>query len=241
MPEDKTLPKDDSDDSMPGRYEESNIDFIENNPEFFLKPKSKNKAFVVIALVFGAVFAGSMSYYFMYQDEVDSRIIQSVTVSLDERLAYEFGVGEYGSDHAHAALAVFVDGNQLNFAQPQYQLTSKYIHFENHNSYLVHKHATGTPLGLLFASFGMKVTAECIVLNDSTEFAQSYCAGDSDLVIFVNGVQYYSDISQYEISHDDRILISLGDPKLVAEQLEYLESLRIYDIPGANSGDEFFI
>jgi len=35
----------------------------------------------------------------------------------------------------------------------------------------------------------------------------------------------------YEIKHNDRILISFGDSELVAEQLEYLEGLEIYDIP----------
>ena len=70
----------------------------------------------------------------MNQSEIDSRIIQnSLTYDPEKKLVDQYGVGEYGSDHAHAAIAVFIDGEKLNFAHPQFQLTSKYIHFENHN------------------------------------------------------------------------------------------------------------
>jgi len=43
------------------------------------------------------------------------------------------GVGEYGSDHTHATIAVFVDSEQINFGLLQFQISSKYIHFEAHN------------------------------------------------------------------------------------------------------------
>ncbi len=248
MPEDndKILPKDwDSDYSMPGRFEESNSEDFDADP---VKSKPKNKAFLVIAISFVLVSSGFFAYYFMNQEEIDSKIIQNMNVDPEKKLVNQYGVGEYGSDHAHAAIVVFVDGEQLNFGMQQFQTSSKYIHFENHNPYLIHKHATGVPLEMLFASFGMKVTLDCIILNyDKSADIKTgrFCTGqDQSLVFYVNGEEYYSDISQYVLKHNDRILVSFGDAESISKHLSYLESLRILDIPKKTpqySGNDIFI
>ena len=236
MTEDKdmTLPKDvDSDFSLPGRFEESNSEYFEVDP---VTPKPKNRSRLVFSIAFVIVSAGFLSYYFMNQNEIDTRIIQnSYVLDPDQKLANQYDIGEYGSDHAHAAIVVFVDGEKLNFALPQFQLSSKYIHFENHNSYLIHKHATNVPLDMLFVSFGMKVTPDCIILNydeSANPKTGSYCTGqEQSLEFYVNGEKYHSDISQYVLEHNDRILISFGDTESIPKYLAYLESLEIFDIP----------
>ncbi len=236
MPEDnnKILPKDfDSDYSLPGRFEESNTEYFDVEPD---QSKAQNKTILVIAISFVLVSSGFFAYYFMNQNEIDSQIIQNaINVDPEKKLVNQYSVGESGSEHTHAAIVVFVDGEQLNFGMSQFQLSSKYIHFENHNPYLIHKHATGVPLEMLFASFGMKVTSDCIMLN----YAESagiktgrFCTGqDQSLVFYVNGKEYYSDISQYVLEHNDRILISFGDAESISKHLSYLESLEIFDIP----------
>jgi len=235
LPEDndKILPKDfDSDYSLPGRFEES-------NPEYFdvdsVKSKPKNRGILVFTISFLIISSGFFAYYFMNQNEIDSQIIQNaINVDPEKKLVNQYSVGEYGSDHAHAAIAVFVDGEQLNFGMQQFQISSKYIHFENHNPYLIHKHATGVPLEMLFASIGMKVTPDCLVLNydESDEIKTGrFCAGQGQsLVFYVNG-EGYSDISQYVLEHNDRILVSFGDTESISKHLSYLESLRILDVP----------
>jgi len=236
LPEDndKTLPKDfDSDYSLPGRFEESNSEYFDVES---IEPKPKNRAILVIAISFVLFSSVFFAYYFMNQNEIDSQIIQNaIHVDPEKKLVNQYNVGEYGSDHAHAAIAVFVDGEQLNFGMSQFQLSSKYIHFENHNPYLIHKHATGVPLEMLFASFGMKVTSDCLKLNydESVEFKTGrFCTGaDQFLVFYVNGKEYYSDISQYVLEHNDRILVSFGDTESISQHLSYLESLKILDIP----------
>ena len=248
MPEDndKILPKDwDSNYSMPGRFEESNSEDFDAEP---IKSKPKNTAFLVIAISFVLVSSGFFAYYFMNQEEIDSQIIQNMNVDPEKKLVNQYGVGKYGSDHAHAAIVVFVDGEQLNFGMQQFQTSSKYIHFENHNPYLIHKHATGVPLEMLFASFEMKVTLDCIILNyDKSADIKTgrFCNGqDQSLVFYVNGEEYYSDISQYVLKHNDRILVSFGDAESISKHLSYLESLRILDIPKKTpqySGNDIFI
>ena len=207
LPE-KILPKD-YDAYIPGRFDESNSESIpESIPES--KPKSRG---LTIAIVLFAVFSvGIFSYYFINQSDIDEQIIQNMDPR--ESLASQYSIGEFGSDHAHAAILVIIDGKQVNFALPQFQLSSKYIHFENNNPYQIHKHATGVPLEMLFVSFGMK----------------DNCISNEACIVYLNGERYYSDILQYEIMQNDRILISFGETEN-SKYLKYLESLKIFDVP----------
>jgi len=235
VPEDneKTLPKDfGSDYSLPGRFEESNSEHFDAEP---INSKPKNRAILIIIVAFVIISSGFFSYYFMNQNEIDSRIIQNYIVDPEKNLVNQYGVGEYGSDHAHAAIVVFLDGEQLNFGLSQFQISSRYIHFENHNPHIIHKHATDVPLEMLFASIGIKITPDCIMLNyaESADIKTGrFCTGqDQSLLFYVNGEEYHSDISQYVLDHNDRILISFGDAESISKHLSYLESLEIFDIP----------
>ena len=220
---DKTLPSDYDDSSLPGRAEESSPAPVPAPDE---PPKSRSLAIAIIAFV--VVGSGFFGYYFVNQAEIDSQISDNTSLlSPEQRMAIRYGVGEYGSDHAHAALAVFVDNRQINFGLNQFQLQSRYIHFENHNPYLVHKHATGVPLEMLFASLGLEITGECI----GSGAGETLCADSENSVTFVINGRYFEEIGSYEIRHNDRILVSYGDPDDVEGQLEYLDSLEIHDIP----------
>ena len=223
----KVLPKEDSDFSLPGRMDESNSAYFE--PE--IESKSKGRSLAIFGIAFVLVAAGVFSYYFLNQSEIDSQILDNTAFrTLEEKMVEHYGVGQFGSEHAHAALAVFVNGDKIDFSHPQFQIQSKYIHFENDNPYLIHKHATDVPLDMLFASFGLKITSDCIELGYESGASQ-YCTDkDNSITFLVNG-KSNSNINLYEIRHNDRILISFGNSELVSEQLEYLEELEIHDIP----------
>ncbi|MCV0401093.1 MAG: hypothetical protein K5777_03815 [Nitrosopumilus sp.] len=224
---DKVLPKEDSDFSLPGRMDESNSAYFE--PE--IEPKSKSKALAIFGIAFVLVAAGVFSYYFLNQSEIDSQILDNTTFkTLEEKMVKHYGVGQFGSDHAHAALAIFINGDKIDFSHPQFQIQSKYIHFENDNPYLIHKHATDVPLDMLFASFGLEITPECIVLGHEAD-ARKHCINSEKSMTFLVNGKSFSKINLYEIRHNDRILISFGNSELVSEQLEYLEGLDIHDIP----------
>lgn len=225
----KTLPKDfDSDYSLPGRFEEGNTEYFDKP----VKPKQTSKGIIIGALVFLVFSAGFIAYYFINQEDIDSRLVENtLNIDPEQRLVEQYGVGKYGSDHSHAAVIVFVNDEQINFGLPQFQLSSKYIHFENHNPYLLHRHATDVPLDMLFTSIGIKIDSECIILSNDNEYGK-FCSGkEQSLAVYVNGERYYSDVSQYVINHNDRVLISYGDGRTISKQLEYLESLKIFDIP----------
>jgi hypothetical protein len=223
----KVLPKENSDFSLPGRIDESNSVYFESE----IESKSKSRALIIFGITFTLVTAGIFSYYFLNQNEIDTQILENTAFkTLEEKMVDHYGIGQFGSEHAHAALAVFVSEDKIDFSHPQFQIQSKYIHFENDNPYLIHKHATNVPLDMLFASFGMEITSECIVLRYE-KYAEKYCSdSENHMTVLVNG-KSSSNINLYEIRHNDRILISLGNPELVSRQMQYLEGLEIHDIP----------
>jgi hypothetical protein len=232
--DEKTIPKDlDSDYSLPGRFEESNSVYFDAKSE---KVEPKNRGILILAIGFLIFSSAFFSYYFINQNEIDSRIIENnLILNPEKKLVNQYGVGKYGSEHAHAAIVIFVNGELVNFGLAQFQLLSNYIHFENHNSYQIHKHASGVPLEMLFASLGMKITQDCMLLNysESDEIKNAkFCSEQGkSLTFYVNGEQFHSNLHQYVFEHNDRILISFGENDSVSEQLAYLESLRILDIP----------
>ena len=233
MSTNKVLPID-SDANLTGRYEEgdSENNNLENIVEF-TSPKPKKIWIWIGIIAFVIVSSGFFSYYFINQSEINSKIIQNIPyMSTEQIMVKKYDIGEIGSDHAHAAIMVIVDGNKINFGLPQFQLSSKYIHFENHNPYLIHKHATGVPLEMLFVSFGMEMNNNCIMLDyDFSDSIEKYCTKkDKSLTVYVNGEKYNSDITQYEINHNDRILISINN-KSIPGHLKILDSLEIFDVP----------
>ena len=132
-------------------------------------------------------------------------------------------------------MVMFIHGGMIDFGLESFQLKSKYIHFENHNSYLTHRHATRVPLEALFDSLGIKLTQDCIILYDS---GSKYCNNDSNTIkLFVNNKEF-SDVSSYVPNHKDRILISLGEGNDISGQLEYLKSLPIYGLPKETPKDD---
>lgn len=133
--------------------------------------------------------------------------------------------GALGSDHAHAALLVKIFGDEFDFSAPAYQIKSSWIHFEGRDGSTIHKHATGVTLGYLFETLSLGLDDQCFEFQDG----RSFCTNeDYKLVFYING-QQVSDIRDYEIMEDDRILISYGaeTPEELEGQLLQLENQQL--------------
>lgn len=98
------------------------------------------------------------------------------------------GVGPAGSTHEHAQFSVFVDGEEIDFSQPQYQFhqtQNSRIHFEAGDGDTIHKHATGATIGFALESLGLGLNETCLTVHDDT-----YCEnGNASLTTRVNGNQ----------------------------------------------------
>lgn len=231
MPEDtkKTLPiESNSDTSLPGRFEESNS-ILEHTES----PKTGNRWILISITLFAIISTVFFGYYFLNQDQIDAKISENIDIYPEKKDIPQNNIGEYGSDHDHAALMIVVDGEQVNFGLSQFQLTDKFIHFEDGNPYLIHKHATGVSLGMLFQSLKIKITPECIMFeNIESKNTAQYCVSDNQIsTVYLNGKIYPLDIYQYEVKHGDRILIYFGNSESISKSIKYLESLEIFDIP----------
>ena len=133
--------------------------------------------------------------------------------------------GPLGSEHSHAGILVKIFGDTFDFSAPAYQIKSSWIHFEGNDGTTIHKHATGVTLGYLFDSLGLGLDDQCYEFQDG----RSFCTNeDYSLKFFVNG-QQVSDIREYEISEDDKILISYGaeTPEELQSQLLELEAQQL--------------
>ncbi|MFQ5970675.1 MAG: protein-disulfide isomerase [Nitrososphaerales archaeon] len=130
--------------------------------------------------------------------------------------------GAVGSAHEHAAFKLFMNNVEpVDFTLPHYQVQSRYIHFEDDNGEVIHRHATGVDLGFFFETLGMKFDDQCITLGNGT----SYCNERiKTLKFYVNDVK--NDMyDKYVLESEDRILISYGSENQVqiAEQLKTME------------------
>ncbi len=114
--------------------------------------------------------------------------------------------GALGSEHSHAAILVKIFGDTFEFASPAFQIKSSWIHFEGNDGSTIHKHATGVDLEYLFDSLSIGLDDQCYIFPDG----KSFCTNeDYTLKFFINREQV-SDLRDYEIMEDDRILIQFG-------------------------------
>ncbi len=114
--------------------------------------------------------------------------------------------GALGSAHDHAGILVNIFGDSFDFSAPAYQIKSSWIHFEGRDAFTVHKHATGVTLGYLFDTLQLTLDDQCFVFQDG----RSFCTNDDYVLQLYINWEKVSDIRDYEIVEDDRILIVYG-------------------------------
>ncbi len=132
--------------------------------------------------------------------------------------------GPVGSAHVHAAFAVKLNGTQLDFSDPKYQVKSRYMHVENNDGTTLHRHATGVPVNEFFRSIKMNITNNCFTTDNGTKYCSN---GKENLDFFVNGTKVPS-IANYVFNDDDRILIAYGEnPLQIKQDLDQLRQQTI--------------
>jgi hypothetical protein len=137
------------------------------------------------------------------------------------------GVGAIGSAHTHAAFLVKVNGENIDFSQPQYQVVSDYIHVENGDGTTLHRHATNVTFAEFLKSVKMDIDEEnnCLDFTNGTQYCNN---NDNQLRTFVNGSPTDS-ISDYVINDSDRLLVIYGNEteEQLTEALDELNKIQI--------------
>ena len=115
-------------------------------------------------------------------------------------------LGVLGNEHEHAEILVIINGREIDFSLPIFQLNSKWIHFENFNGKLIHRHSSSTTLGFLFDTLGIGLTDDCIVYPNGDHFCST---DDAPLGFYVNQ-ELVPTIRDYIIQEGDEIMIKFG-------------------------------
>ena len=122
--------------------------------------------------------------------------------------------------HAHATLAVFVNGNVLNFSSGKYQNRDMLMHFEGGDGFTLHKHSRSAWLGPFFESLNMSLGKNCLVISNGS----SYCSNiENQVMFFVNDTKN-NQFEHYVPGNGDRILVSYGPPDEIKMEQNVLDS-----------------
>ena len=112
----------------------------------------------------------------------------------------------FGSAHEHASISIKIFGDRFNFTKPEFQLQSPFIHLENSNGYVIHRHSKDTAIGYLFETLNLRLTQDCFVIHDRKKF----CSNDDYTLKFYINEKKVDNLRDYLIIDGDFILISYG-------------------------------
>jgi len=174
------------------------------------KKRSKNFKTVILPIIAAIVIIAVISMY------VSSQNTLSVA-----------GFGPLGSAHEHAAFLVKVNGQNIDFSQPKYQVQSDYIHVENGDGSTLHRHATNVTFADFLKSVKMDIDMKnnCLIFTNGTEYCDD---NNNKLRTFINGNSTKS-ISDYVLNNNDRLLVTYGNEtdEQSAKALDELNNIEI--------------
>jgi hypothetical protein len=174
------------------------------------KKRIKNLKTIILPIIAAIVIIAGISIYISSQN----------TLSVA-------GFGPLGSAHEHAAFLVKVNGKNIDFSQPQYQVQSDYIHVENGNGTTLHRHATNVTFVDFLKSVKMDIDKKnnCLAFTNGTEYCDD---NNNKLRTFINGNSTGS-ISDYVLKNNDRLLVIYGNEtdEQIANALDELNKIKI--------------
>ncbi len=112
----------------------------------------------------------------------------------------------FGSAHEHASISVKIFDDPFDFSQERFQLQSSFIHLENNNGYVIHRHSVGVTIGYLFETLNLGLLKDCFVFQHGKEF----CSNDDYTLKFYINEKRVDGVRDYIIFEGDLILISYG-------------------------------
>ena len=117
-------------------------------------------------------------------------------------------IGRLGSDHVHMSLLIMNKDKIVNFCSKEFMLRSQYVHFENNDCNVVHRHATGVTLPTFLKTIGVILSNDCLTLPNG----EKHCSDNvNQLRAVVNGMEMpIDDLPYYVFKNNDHILLNYG-------------------------------
>jgi hypothetical protein len=135
--------------------------------------------------------------------------------------------GEVLQKQADAAVLVKIFGDEFDFSTPEYQMKWPDIFFADGDGYSIHRYHEDVTMELFFNSLSIGIDDQCFEFPDGKSFCTSNILGTYySLKYFING-QSVSDIRNYIIQNNDRILITYGDDEDIESYLSQLNLIKI--------------
>lgn len=183
----------------------------DDNSYFAISRRRKKRLILIVIPIVAAVVAIAVVSGLMY--------------STQQPQSRNNNYGPVGSAHEHAAFAIKINGKQIDFSQPKYQLQSRLIHVEGGDGTTLHRHATGVPFDEFLKSVNMNIKNGCFISDDGKQYCNNK---ENKLRFFLNGNETDS-INSYVINPNDRILVIYGNEN--ADQInQELDALRRAEI-----------
>ena len=148
-------------------------------------------------------------------------LMSSITLGvLFEESKYDESRFIFGSAHEHASISIRIFGEEFDLTKDEFQLRSPFIHLENSNGYVIHRHSEYVRLGYFFDTLNLSVTQDCIAYG-----GEKLCSDHENTLKFYINEKKVRDLRDYLIYDGDLILISYGpeDTDEIARQLAELE------------------
>lgn len=150
----------------------------------------------------------------------------SAGVLLEQSKTVNDDILVFGSAHEHAAISVRILGDEFDLSKQEFQLQSQFIHLENNNGYVLHRHSQFVTIGYLFDTLNLGLSKDCFGTPDGKKF----CTNDEYSLKFYINEKKVDDLRDYLIFEGDLILISYGDENQ-EEVLQQLKELKDRGFP----------
>ena len=112
-------------------------------------------------------------------------------------------IGLFGSQHIHTDFRLYLNGKQINLADPYYFVRSKFVHVENDGTEktgsVLHVHATGISIGFFLESIGIK---------------------QDNLKVYVNGQLSGQGLAYVPMDGDKILITDSTDAAMINNQLD---------------------
>lgn len=121
--------------------------------------------------------------------------------------------------HEHALFHVVINGSEVDFTDPRFQLNAQDVHLENNKSDIVHKHESGVTWSRFLESVNTTYWRSNSTGNLCLSMPQREVCGDG--AVYLNGEQV-EDL-ETEFQQDDHLLIVLDTENRTGVLEEYMK------------------